>query len=132
MILSFHPLFTADKNIVCAGRPPGSEELGTIRAADAVILPQGCRRALYEMARNNCPLVFPNYDVRFDYPNKIGQIRLFQKAGVLFPASEIFADSNSFRHRYRQIPEDLPFEFPFVLKFDWGGEGETVHLIEST
>lgn len=132
MILSFHPLFTADKNIVCAGRPPGSEELGEIRAADAVILPQGCRRSLYEMARNNCPLVFPNFDVRFDYPDKIGQIRLFQNTGVLFPASEIFADSNSFRHRYRRIPEDLPFTFPFVLKFDWGGEGETVHLIEST
>ena len=132
MILSFHPLFTANKNIVCAGRPPGSEELSAIRAADAVILPQGCQRALYEMTRNNCPLVFPNYDVRFDYPNKIGQIRLFQKTGVLFPASEVFTDSNSFRHCYRRIPEELPFKFPFVLKFDWGGEGETVYLIEST
>jgi ribosomal protein S6--L-glutamate ligase len=29
------------------------------------------------------------------------------------------------------VKETLPFRFPFVLKFDWGGEGETVHLIKT-
>ena len=132
MILSFHPLFKADKNINCAGRPPGSDELVQIKAAAAVILPQGCRRDLYAMSRENCPLVFPNYDVRFDYPGKIGQIRLFHQNGVLYPKSEDFADTEIFKKRYPHIPKDLSFEFPFVLKFDWGGEGETVHLIDST
>jgi len=131
MILSFHSLFKADKNINCAGRAPGCDELAQIKTADAVILPQGCRRDLYAMSRENCPLVFPNYDVCFDYPGKIGQIRLFHQTGVLYPASEVFADTETFKMRYPRIPEDLFFEFPFVLKFDWGGEGETVHLIDS-
>ena len=33
MILSFHPLFEADKNIICAGRAPGAEDLAAIKAA---------------------------------------------------------------------------------------------------
>jgi len=131
MILSFHPLFKADKNINCAGRAPGSDELSQIKAADAVILPQGCRHDLYAMSRENCPLVFPNYDARFAYPGKIGQIRLFLQTGVLCPESEAFADVDVFKMHYPRIPEGLSFEFPFVLKFDWGGEGETVYLIES-
>jgi ribosomal protein S6--L-glutamate ligase len=131
MILSFHPLFVADNNINCAGRAPGNDELAQLKAADAVILPQGCRLDLYAMARENCSLVFPNYDARFDYPGKIGQIQLFRQTGVLCPESEAFADTDMFTMHYPRISEDLSFEFPFVLKFDWGGEGETVHLIDS-
>ncbi len=73
MILSFHPCFEADKNIICAGRDPGADEMAAIKAADAVILPQGCRKSLYEMATENCPLVFPDYSARFKYPGKINQ-----------------------------------------------------------
>lgn len=131
MILSFHPMFPADKNIICAGRLPGDEERTAITAAAATILPQGCRRELYEMARRHCPRVFPNYTVRFDYPGKIGQIRLFQETGVRFPASETFGSADQFTARYRHLPADMPFPFPFVVKFDWGGECETVSLVES-
>ena len=46
MIVSFHPLFEADKNIICAGREPGADDLAAIKAAEAVILPQGCRQSL--------------------------------------------------------------------------------------
>ena len=131
MIVSFHPIFQADKNVICAGRNPGPEDVAAMQIAEAVILPQGCRRALYEIARKNCALVFPNYDVRFDYPDKIGQLRLFQKQNILFPPSKSFSDLDSF-HRYRaQRVDKEPFEFPFVFKFNWGGEGETVHLVSS-
>ena len=65
MILSFHPCFDADRNIICAGRDPDEKDLAAIRAADAVILPQGCREALYLLVRQNCPHVFPDYDARF-------------------------------------------------------------------
>ena len=82
MILSFHPLFEADQNRLCAGRDPGKEELEAIRRADAVILPQGCRESLYFMARKACPHIFPNYDARFAYPEKIGQVQLFQENRV--------------------------------------------------
>ena len=131
MIVSFHLLFEADKNIICAGREPNGEDLAAIRAADAVILSQGCYRALYEMTRENCPHVFPNYDARFKYPGKINQIRLFRKFKISYPASEIFSDVVLFQQKYGKTPAKLSFDFPVVFKLDWGGEGETVYLIKS-
>jgi ribosomal protein S6--L-glutamate ligase len=131
MIVSFHPLFEADKNIICAGRQPNEEDLCAIRAADAVILSQGCYRALYEMARDNCPHIFPNYDARFKYPGKINQIRLFRKFKISHPASEIFSDVVSFQQQHGETPATLSVDFPVVLKLDWGGEGETVYLVKS-
>jgi ribosomal protein S6--L-glutamate ligase len=131
MILSFHPLYTADRNLLCAGRDPGTEELRAIQTADAVILPQGCRESLYVMACNICPHVFPNYDARFQYPNKLGQIRLFQELGVAHPRTEIFTRASLGDPLYDDLLKNPPFYFPFVFKFDWGGEGETVFLIDS-
>lgn len=130
MILSFHPLFEGDKHLLCAGRDPGPEELSAIQAATAVVLPQGCRRSLYDMARNHCKHVFPNYDARFKYPGKIGQTRLFQETGTPYPDTRIYEKTESFLEQ-GQIPKDGPFDYPFVFKFDWGGEGETVFCIDS-
>ncbi|MBU1182289.1 MAG: hypothetical protein KKF00_09045 [Proteobacteria bacterium] len=132
MILSFHPCFTADKNIICAGRKPGKAELEEISLADAVILPQGCGEMLYNMARENCENAFPNFDARFKYPGKTGQILLFQKTETAHPAARIYT-SISFLYGKdgKIIKENLPFTYPFVFKFDWGGEGETVYLIKT-
>lgn len=131
MILSFHPCFEADKNIICAGREPGGDDLTAIKAADAVILPQGCYQSLYEMAQENCSNVFPNYDARFRYPDKIGQIKLFEKTGVMHPKTAIFQNVNSFYGKCGKSVEKIPYDFPFVFKFNWGGEGDTVFLIKS-
>jgi ribosomal protein S6--L-glutamate ligase len=131
MILSFHPLFAADRQIICAGRAPGPDERQAISAATAVILPQACRQDLYEMVRENCALYFPNYDARFAYPGKTGQHLLFKKAGVPHPRTISFSDTRAFRRQCRRIPDDLPFGFPCVFKFDWGGEGETVFPVNS-
>lgn len=131
MILSFHPLFEADKNIICAGRKPDANDLSAINAADAIILPQGCYKSLFEMARDNCPNVFPDYEARFKFPGKIGQIRLFQKEKAAYPRSNICLNVGDFLNKSNKLPGKLPFDFPFVFKFDWGGEGETVYLIKS-
>lgn len=132
MILSFHPCFVADKNIICAGRKPGFDELEQIKLADAVILSQGCSEVLYRMAKENCENVFPNYDARFDYPGKTGQIHLFQKTGVAHPESKIFPSLSHLRDSNGDIiNEQLLFSYPFVLKLDWGGEGETVYLVKT-
>lgn len=131
MILSYHPCFEADKNILCAGREPNTDDLAAIRAARAVILPQGCRRSLYEMARNNCTHVFPNFDSRFQYAGKIGQARLFQEINVPRPRTEAYLDLNAFVERYGAVTATPAFDFPFVFKFDWGGEGYQVYLIQS-
>ncbi len=131
MIVSFHPLFEADQNILGAGRDPGADDLAVVKAAEAVILPQGCRQSLYEMARDNCRHVFPDYAIRFNYPGKIGQVRLFQKNGTAHPHAETYASLADFRRQYGDDSKDIAFELPCVFKFDWGGEGETVYLINS-
>ena len=131
MILSFHPCFEADKNIICAGRNPDADDLAAIKAADAVILPQGCKETFYQISRNNCANVFPNFDARFQYPGKIGQIRLFQETDVPHPKSFTYHAVKSFSGHHRRLPERPPFSFPFVFKFDWGGEGDNVYLIKT-
>jgi len=128
MVVSFHPLFKADLNFNCAGRDPGHDELAAIRTARAVILPQGCPQRLYQMARQNCLHVFPNYDARFRCPGKIGQIRLFCETNTPHPKAELFRSTAEFRSRY---PDDGYSKFPVVFKFDWGGEGDTVFWVRT-
>ena len=131
MILSFHPIFEADQNIICAGRKPTPDDRSAIQAADAVIVPQGCSQSLYRLARQNCAFVFPNYDARFGYPGKIGQIRLFHENRVNYPASEVFDSVDAFKDIYNGALNTLPFSFPLLFKFNWGGEGESVFLIHA-
>ena len=131
MIVSFNPIYEADENIICAGRDPNASDLTAIKAAAAVILPQGCRQSLYEMAQDNCEHIFPNYDARFRYPGKIGQIRLFRKSHIAHPETETFQTIAAFHSKYGMKPRRLPFRMPLVLKLDWGGEGDTVYLIPS-
>ncbi len=125
MIVSFHPIIVADQNRICAGRPPDENDLAAIRRARAVILPQGCPEALYRMARQNCARVFPNLDARFDFPGKLGQIRLFRQLGVAHPQTEIYDDLA----RYRRASSRLTP--PVVLKLNWGGQGDTVFRIDA-
>lgn len=131
MILSFHPLISAEKNILCAGRNPGEHDLEAIKQADAVILPIGCKKNLYDLVRKNCQYVFPNYDMRFEFPGKIGQIELFRKMRVNHPNTESFVDLKSFELQLSHSGKKWPMDLPFVFKFDWGGEGENVFLIRT-
>jgi ribosomal protein S6--L-glutamate ligase len=128
MILSFHPCYEAEANLLCAGRDPDTNDLTAVRRAEAVILPQGCRQTLYQMAKNNCRHVFPNYDARFRYPGKTGQARLFKDMNVPHPRTFVFDDVAQFKQSH-QLSSNV--DFPLVFKLDWGGEGETVSLLES-
>ncbi len=131
MILSYHPCFEADKNRLCAGRKPGAGDVSVIQEADAVILPQGCQESLYTLARNTCKHVFPNFDAKFKYKGKIGQIQLFQKTNAAHPKTEMHQNMNAFSMHYGGSLEKPNFDFPFVFKFDWGGDGDNVYLIQS-
>jgi ribosomal protein S6--L-glutamate ligase len=124
MILSFHPIIEADRNIICAGRAPDGDDLAAIRQAAAVILPQGCYESLYRMVRNNCPHWFPNTDVRFDYPGKCGQVKLFDTLAAAHPRTAWYASVAAYRRRPWSGP------FPAVVKLDWGGEGDTVYRVD--
>ncbi len=128
MILSYHPCYEADTNILCAGRQPDDNDRSAIRAAAAVVLPQGCPESLYRMARQNCSHVFPNYDARFRYPGKTGQARLFQSLDAPVPRTWVFDDTQHFQ---RCGPAVSDVGFPIVFKLDWGGEGDTVLLLQS-
>jgi len=132
MILSFHPCFVGDKNILCAGREPDDQDLAAIRKADAVVLSQGCKAGLYRMARENCVHVFPNYDTRFRYPDKMGQIRLFREKKIPHPETELYESVDAYFRHYGKFICRPGVGFPFVFKFNWGGEGDNVFLIRST
>jgi ribosomal protein S6--L-glutamate ligase len=135
MILSYHPCFEADMNRLCAGRQPDRYDLNAIQTASAVILPQGCNDALYKMVRFNCKFVFPNWDTRFDYPGKTGQIRLFREIGrkisVAYPQSYLFKDMRSYNLRKGKLAFQEIEPYPFVFKLNYGGEGHAVFLIRS-
>jgi ribosomal protein S6--L-glutamate ligase len=131
MILSFHPIFQADRNIICAGREPDEDDRRAVLAADAVILPQGSSLALYQLARQNCAYIFPNYDTRFRYPDKISQIRLFQETNVAHPQSELFYSTGDFWTSFNGCAHKFLYQYPLIFKFNWGGEGDTVFLIHS-
>ena len=124
MILSFHPIFEADRNLICAGRDPDADDLAAIRRATAIILPQGCRESLYNAATQYGARVFPNYEARFAFPGKVGQSRLFEATGVPHPPTMRYAGTDDF---FRRHPDGRgPFAIPAVVKLDWGGEGESV------
>ena len=127
MVLSYHPCIEADANRICAGRAPDESDAAAMAAADAVVLNQGCYESVYRMARENNRHVFPNYDARFAFPGKTGQIRMFRNHGAPHPKTVLFEDTTAFR------PEGVreTIGFPLVFKFDWGGEGETVFLAET-
>ncbi len=131
MILSFHPCFIGDRNIICAGRDPGPDERAAIKTADAVILPQGCRLPLYEMARDHCPHVFPNYEARFRYPGKLGDIALFKRENLPHPDTWCYMRVRDLDHAERESWRNRIEATPFVFKHTWGGEGETVYLMRS-
>jgi ribosomal protein S6--L-glutamate ligase len=131
MVLSFHPNIVADKNILCAGRLPNDEDRAAISRAQAVILPQGCSEALYRMSRDHCPNVFPNYDVRFDFPGKVGQARLFQKIGAPFPLTCPFDTVSAYYKDFGNKSGAGPLELPCIFKSDWGGEGEGVFYVKT-
>jgi ribosomal protein S6--L-glutamate ligase len=130
MILSYHPCFEADENRLCAGRLPDENDLALIRSADAVILPQGCSVELFRMVSGNCPRFFPDYTARFAYPGKLGQARLFRKTGMPYPDTVSFERYSDYRDFSRNTDCRM-FAYPFVLKMDWGGEGDNVHLVAS-
>jgi ribosomal protein S6--L-glutamate ligase len=125
MILSFHPIIVADENIICAGRDPDQEDLAAIQKAKAVILPQGCTKPLYRMATANCGHVFPNLDVRFDFPSKSGQARLLDTLEIARPQTAYFETVAAFQRSAGMTV------YPMVVKFDWGDQGDTVFKVDN-
>ncbi|MFW6082319.1 MAG: ATP-grasp domain-containing protein, partial [Desulfosalsimonas sp.] len=131
MIVSFHPCYSADRNRLCAGRDPDEDDLALIRAARAVVLPQGCRRSLFDAARSNCRRVFPDYTARFAWPDKTGQIRMFSRIGAPHPETEVFESLEDYRERNPAKTRPHGFDFPLVFKYNGSGEGAGVWRVDN-
>src|SRR4030042_4652240 len=128
MILSFHPCFVADAQIILADRRLSADDRRLIRSADAIILPQTCSLSLYKACNNSEAHVFPDYDLRFRYPGKVGQNRLFEKLKISHPATKRWPAVKKFRD-LRKEQSAQPHEMPFFLKAHKGHEGEGVYFI---
>jgi ribosomal protein S6--L-glutamate ligase len=124
MILSFHPCFTAQGQIILGDRKLGSTDLSLIKGAEAVILPQTCSRALYRACKTSSALLFPNYDRRFQYPGKTGQSRLFEKMHWPHPATRRWRSARAMMRNPMQ-------KMPFLIKVDRSHEGVGVWLVRS-
>ncbi len=106
------------------------EELLTLLAkAKAVILPQVIPQELYFFCRDLGVPVFPNYDLRFKYPGKIGQIFLFKRLGLPHPKTICFPKIAALGEHPGARKTEWP-TFPFVLKGNHGHEGREIFLIE--
>jgi ribosomal protein S6--L-glutamate ligase len=131
MILSFHPCFLADTQVILGDGFLNAHDHRHIEAADVIILPQTCPLELYQACEKTSALLFPNYEARFKYPGKIGQSRLFKELGLPHPKTKQWSSIKVFRDRH---PKGAPFprEVPFVIKADKAHEAEGVYVIEDS
>ncbi len=113
-------------NVCHSGKVLTSQEMEAVTSAKAIILPQGCSEKLYKLVSRHCSHFFPNYDAYFAYPGKIGQAALFKKHGVSMPKTKTFPNLKAY-HKHKT---DECYQYPFVFKLSWGGEGSNVFLIE--
>jgi ribosomal protein S6--L-glutamate ligase len=128
MILSFHPCFVADAQIILADRKLSAEDGRLIQTADAIILPQTCSPALYKACANSKAHVFPDYGLRFKYPGKVGQSSLFEKSKIPLPATMRWLSVKKFRD-YLKVEDGPPHEMPFFLKTDRSHESDGVFFV---
>ncbi len=129
MILSFHPCFDADFNVVLGSRRLNDEDIDLINRADAVILPQGRPQDIFQACLKPGLRVFPNYDARFKYPGKIGQSLLFEDLGLPHPETLRWSTVNDFKET-NQGADAFRHEQPFLIKDDKSHEAEGVFFIE--
>ncbi len=129
MILSFHPCFDTDIQIILGDRPLSPGDLELVRKAKAVILPQGRTEDLYHACTKYNALIFPGYEMRFKYQGKIGQSVLFKHFGCPHPETLNWSSVEEFKKEYKE-PDVFPHELPFLVKADKAHEAEGVYLVK--
>ena len=129
MILSFHPCFDADVQIILGHRPLSSGDLELVRKAKAVILPQGRTEDLYDACTKSNALIFPSYEMRFKYQGKTGQNLLFKYFGCPHPETLCWSSVEEFKNEYKDL-KLFPHELPFLVKADKAHEAEGVSFVK--
>lgn len=126
MILSFHPCFMADHQVILGDRELDSSDITLIEKSKVIILPQTCSNELYQQCQRSSAILFPNYNVRFIYPGKVGQSIMFKEKGLPHPHTRIWHTVDEFRRNYRKR---YSHTIPFLLKDDKSHEGDGIFLI---
>ncbi len=128
-VLSFHPTLAGDRFLWELGSL-GPEELGLVRQARAVLLPQTVSRELYYLVRRLCPAVFPDYDLRFQWEGKVGDAMLFWSLGLPHPETRIYPRVEALEQDHPLMNyRARPLRFPCVIKASRGGEGHNTWLV---
>jgi ribosomal protein S6--L-glutamate ligase len=131
MILSFHPCFDTDVQVILGDRGLDAAEHKLIRDAEAIILPQGCPENLYGACSDSNAHVFPNYKIRFNYPGKMGQSLLFRDFGLPHPKTLRWPVVKKFKKSYPE-PGMFPHKLPFFIKDDKSHEADGVFLVKDS
>jgi len=129
MILSFHPCFDADKQVILGNRSLDYQDLELIKKAKAVVLPQSCSLPLYEACSKSSVPMFPRYEMRFKYPGKTGQKYLFQDFKLNHPFTLCWKSTNEYLEKLASR-RGFFHEFPFLIKDDKSHEAEGVFFIK--
>lgn len=127
MILSFHPCFTADHQIILGARSLNAEDRRLIQSAHAVILPQGRVEGVFHECQDSGTPMFPNYEMRQAYPGKVGQSRLFQAFQLPHPRTFRWERVEALK----KVPKP-PHEFPFVVKDNRSHEAQGVFVVNNS
>ena len=126
-MVSFNPWIEGEVNFFqFTGLTP--KVLSALEEAEAVIFPQTVLPELYFFVRRLGKRVFPNYDLRFAFPGKIGQTLLFQALGLPHPRTICVPRICAFGPHPGAAEIPLP-EPPFVVKGNHGHEGREVFLV---
>jgi ribosomal protein S6--L-glutamate ligase len=72
--------------------------------------------------------VFPDYGLRFKYPGKVRQSRLFERFKIPHPRTRRWPSVEEFKD-VGQAESRKPHEMPFFLKTDKNHEGEGIFLV---
>ena len=130
MILSFHPVFNADKQIIFGSRNLNDEDMEFIRQAEVILLPQTCKYSLYKACQGSSAHIFPNYDTRFRYSGKMGQALLFKENNLTSPMTLEWTAVYQLEANIKE-KGNYPHQMPFFLKTNRGHEAEGVFFIEN-
>ncbi|QJA06011.1 glutathione synthase [Thermosulfurimonas marina] len=129
IVVSFNPWVDGERNFFqFTGLT--EEVLSALAEARAVIFPQTVSPELYYFVRRLGKPVFPQYDLRFTFPGKIGQILLFRALGLPHPRSLCIPRICAFGPHPGAAEIPLP-EPPFVVKGNHGHEGREVFLVRN-
>jgi len=130
MILSFHPCFEADIQLILGDQALGSDHIRLIERAAAILLPQACTQDLFRICAESKAFVFPDYAARIQYPGKIGQQRLFETWHLRCPKTFCWRSVRHFEE-VQSRSSHMPHAYPFLFKEDKSHEGNGVFFLEN-